>query len=97
MKRVKLTPAVAYTNGKQSTINAINVQSVADNLFDAVTFRYILFNTEGGHCGEGAFDLKGEEQYKTWDASPEGAYTIVIAGLGLEILPTVSRTSIFED
>jgi hypothetical protein len=50
----------------------------------------------GVQCGEGAYELNGEEQYKTWDASPEGAYKIVIAGLGLEISPTVGKSCIFE-
>jgi hypothetical protein len=96
MKTVKVTPQIAYANGKQSVIEAINVQSVFDNLFDHVVFRYTLLDAHGVQCGEGSYELKGEEIYKTWDASPEGAYTIVIAGLGLELLPTVDKSSIFE-
>ena len=96
MKSVKVTPQVAYANGKQVTVEAINVQSVYDNLFDHVTFRYILLDKHGVHSGEGAFELKGEENYTQWDASAESAYKIVIAGLGLEISPTVGKSSIFE-
>jgi len=95
MKSVKVTHQIAYANGKQVTVEAINVQSVFDNLFDHVTFRYILLDSNGVHCGEGAYELKGE-RYGEWDASPENAYEIVIAGLGLEILPTLSKSCIFE-
>jgi hypothetical protein len=96
MKSVKVTHQIAYANGKQVTVEAINVQSVQDNLFDHCVFRYILLDANGVHCGEGAFELKGEAQYTQWDASAQNAYEIVIAGLGLEILPTVSKSSIFE-
>ena len=96
MKSVKVTPQIAYANGKQSVIEAIHVQSVFDNLFDHVIFRYNLLDANGVQCGEGAFELKGEENYTQWDASAESAYKIVIAGLGLEISPTVSKSSIFE-
>jgi len=96
MKSVKVTPQIAYANGKQVMVEAINVQSVLDNLFDHVVFRYILLTKNGVQCGEGAYELNGEEQYTKWDASPEGAYKIVIAGLGLEIVPMVGKSSIFE-
>jgi hypothetical protein len=96
MKSVKVAPQVAYANGKQVTIEAINVQSVQDNLFDHVVFRYILLDKHGVHSGEGAFELNGEESYTQWDASAESAYKIVIAGLGLEISPIVGKSSIFE-
>jgi hypothetical protein len=96
MKSVKLTPSIGYCNGKQYTIEGINVQSVFDDLFSRVVFRYVLLTKNGVQCGEGAYELNGEEQYKTWDASPEGAYKIVIAGLGLEISPMVGKSCIFE-
>ena len=96
MKSVKVTHQIAYANGKQHTIEAINVQSVFDDLFSRVIFRYLLLTKNGVQCGEGSYELNGEEQYKTWDASPEVAYKIVIAGLGLEILPTIGKSCIFE-
>ena len=96
MISVKVIPQIAYANGKQVRVEAINVQSVFDNLFDAVTFRYILLDKHGAHCGEGAYELKGEENYTKWDASAESAYKIVIAGLGLEVLPVVGKSCIFE-
>ena len=61
-----------------------------------MVFRYALLDGNGVQCGEGAFDLQGETAYKTWDASAEGAYAIVIAGLGLEVHKSVGSTSIFE-
>lgn len=94
MKSVKVTPQIAYVNGKQTTIDAINVQSVFDNLFDQVIFKYTLLDANGIQCGEGSFELNGEENYKTWDASADGAYNIVIKGLGLEA--SANKTSITE-
>jgi len=95
MRKVPVTPQVAYANGKQSTIEAIHVTSVFDNLFDHVIFRYTLLDKSGVQCGEGSYELKGEF-YKTWDATPEQAYTIVIEALGLMISPMVGKSSIFE-
>lgn len=94
MKSVKVTPQIAYANGKQSTIEAINVQSVFDNLFDHVVFKYGLLDSAGIQCGEGSYELKGEEYYKTWDASAEGAYKIVIEGLGLQAV--AGKSFVFE-
>ena len=96
MKSVKVTHQIAYANGKQVTVEAINVQSVFDNLFDRVVFKYTLLDANGVQCGEGSYELNGEEQYTKWDASPQGAYEIVIAGLGLEVSPMVGKSSIFE-
>jgi hypothetical protein len=95
MKSVQLTPSIGYCNGKQYTIEGINVQSVFDDLFSRVVFRYILLTKNGIQCGEGSYELSGE-RYGEWDSSPEQAYKIVIAGLGLEIVPTVGKNSIFE-
>jgi len=75
---------------------SINVVSVSDNLFDHVVFKYTLFDGAGMWAGEASYELKGEAAYKTWDASPEGAYLIVAAGIGLEFLPSVDRSSFFE-
>jgi hypothetical protein len=96
MRKVQIVPQVAYANGKQITATAIHVLSVYDDLFSHATFRYILLDKHGVHSGEGAFELKGEESYTQWDASAESAYKIVIAGLGLQILPTIGKSSIFE-
>lgn len=95
MKKVAITPVTAYVNGRQMTATQFNVVSVSDNLFDRVVFRYTLFTALGEWAGEAAFELNGIEQYRTWDASPEQAYTIVAAGIGLEIIQTRSG-AIFE-
>lgn len=90
MKKVSITPQVCYCNGKQITATQFNVVSVADNLFDHVVFKYTLFDATGGFAGEASYELKGVEQYTTWDASPEGAFEIVAKGIGLELSPAVS-------
>jgi hypothetical protein len=95
MKSVKVLPQIAYANGKQVTVEGISVASVFDNLFDHVTFRYTLLDKHGVHCGEGAYELKGQ-RYSEWDASAQNAYEIVIAGLGLEVLPKPGADCIFE-
>jgi hypothetical protein len=86
MKVVTVKPAVAYANGKRMIATQLNVTSVQDNLFDHVIFKYTLFTELGEWAGEAAFDLIGSD-YKKWDASPEGAYRLVAAGIGLEIIP----------
>jgi hypothetical protein len=95
MIKVALLPSIGYCNGKQYTIEAINVQSVFDDLFQKVVFRYLLLTKNGVQCGEGSYELNGE-RYGEWDASPDKAYKIVIAGLGLEVSPMVGKSSIFE-
>ena len=92
MKTVKIIPYTAFANGKRMTAEAINLVSISDNLFDHVVFKYTLFDKDGVWAGESTFELKGSEQYDTWDASPEGAYTIVIEALGLEALPTLGKS-----
>jgi hypothetical protein len=96
MKTVKVNPQAAFANGKRLVAEAINVVSISDNLFDHVVFRYTLVDKDGVWAGESTYELKGSEQYGKWDTSAQNAYEIVIAGLGLEILPTLSKSSIFE-
>jgi hypothetical protein len=72
------------------------VVSISDNLFDHVIFKYTLFDENGCWAGESTHSLKGLEEYQTWDASPEGAYNIVIEALGLTTQPSVGK-SFFED
>lgn len=89
MKRVQITPQVCYCNGRQVTATQFSVVSVADNLFDCVTFKYTLYDDKGAFAGEGKVDLDGCDCYSKWDASPEVAYSIVAKSLGLELIPTV--------
>lgn len=86
MKTVKIKPAVAYANGKRIIATQLNVVSVADNLFDHVIFKYTLLDENNTWAGDSTFELNGIEQYQTWFATPEGAFEIVAAGIGLEIL-----------
>jgi hypothetical protein len=96
MKKVSVNPQAAFANGKRMVAEAINVVSISDNLFDHVVFRYTLFDKDGVWAGESTYELKGLEEYQTWDASPEGAYLLVIEALGLTTQPKVGA-SFFED
>jgi hypothetical protein len=96
MKTVKIVPQLAFANGKRMEATQFNVVSISDNLFDAVTFKYTLFDENMVWAGESTYSLEGRETYLTWDASPEGAYTLVAAGIGLEIAPSVNKSAMFE-
>lgn len=91
MITVPIKPVKSYVNGKQMVATQFNVVSHKDNLFDNVTFLYTLLDKDGNWAGEATFELVGREQYKTWDASPEGAYHIVAKGIELEIIPSVGE------
>jgi hypothetical protein len=95
MKKVAINPQAAFANGKRLVAEAINVVSISDNLFDHVIFKYTLFDKDGVWAGESTHSLSGAEEYQTWDASPEGAYNIVIEALGLTTQPSVGK-SFFE-
>jgi hypothetical protein len=86
MKIVKIKPAICYANGKRVVATQLNVTSVQDNLFDHVIFKYTLFDDAGQWAGESTYALVGLAQYQTWFATPEGAFEIVAAGIGLEIV-----------
>ena len=86
MKTVNIKPSVAYANGKRMIATQLNVTSVQDNLFDHVIFKYILLDEAGQWAGESTYELTGIEEYSTWFATPEGAFEIVAAGIGLEIV-----------
>ena len=60
--------------------------SISDNLCDHVIFKYTLLDAGGAWAGESTYELKGLDQYSTWFATPEGAYVIVAAGIGLELV-----------
>lgn len=77
-------PATAFCNGKRVTVEKINVQSIRDNLFDEVTFKYTLADKDNGFAGEGTFTL-WPDRYKQWDASAAGAYQLVCDDLGLKL------------
>ena len=90
MITVSIKPEKCYVNGKQIIATQFNVVSISDNLFNHVTFKYTLLDENGVWCGEAVTELKGEEEYTKWDASPAGAYQIVADKVGLEVLQTKS-------
>lgn len=96
MKAVKIKPAVCYANGKRMIATQLNVVSVADNLFDHVIFKYTLLDDNNVWAGESTFALEGLETYQQWDTTPEGAFAIVAAGIGLEIIEDDSKTLFIE-
>lgn len=85
MQVVKVKPSVCYANGKRMIATHLNVQSVFDDLFTHVIFKYTLLDDNGQWAGESTYELDGIEQYSTWFATPSGAFEIVAAGIGLEI------------
>ena len=100
----KIQPSKAYVNGKQMIAESITVESAKDTLFGSVVFRCTLWTAEGIWAGEAALNCKydtasvsafkglsedGQTVLCDWDASPEGAYEIVAAGMGLEFEPSV--------
>jgi hypothetical protein len=96
MITVQIKPAKAYVNGKQMIATQFNVKSLNDNLYDEVTFLYTLLDENGVWAGEATHSLSGRENYLAWDATASGAYTIVAAGIGLEIVPSVGKMFEFE-
>ena len=97
MKTVQIAPQIVFANGKRMSATQFNVVSIQDNLFDHVIFKYTLFDENMVWAGESTAELAGLEQYKKWDATPEGAYTIVAAAIGLEIAQTIDKTSMFAE
>jgi hypothetical protein len=87
MKTVKIKPYTAFFHGKKATATGLNVVSVQDNLFDHVVFKYTLLDENNQWAGESTYELKGLAAYQTWFATPEGAFEIVAAGIGLELEP----------
>lgn len=96
MKSVQIKPQLAFANGRRVSATHFNVVSIQDNLFDHVIFKYTLLDANGAWAGESTFELEGEEVYGTWDTTPEGAYAIVAAGIGLEIVQENTKTVFLE-
>lgn len=95
MKSVNIKPTKAFANGKKVTATQLNVVSIQDNLFDHVVFKYTLFDAANKWAGESTFELVGLEDYSTWDTTPSGAYGIVAAGVGLEIIKDEEDKTVF--
>ena len=106
--RKKIQPSKAYVSGQQMIATAITVEGAKDDLFGSAVFRCTLWTEEGIWAGEAAVnctytpaaqtDVKstsGSNVTADWDASPEGAYTIAAACLGIEFQP-VAGSRFFE-
>ena len=85
MKTVAIKPVLAFANGKRMIATKLNVISREDNLFDFVVFEYTLFNDANQFAGSSTFTLATLAEYQTWFATPEGAFEIVAAGIGVEL------------
>ena len=96
MKTAQIKPHVAFANGKRMVATQFNVVSIQDNLFDHVIFKYTLLDAGGAWAGESTYELNGIDQYSTWFATPEGAYVIVAAGIGLELVETDTKAMFDE-
>lgn len=97
IKTVAIKPQTVFANGQRMTATQFNVVSIQDNLFDHVIFKYTLLDSNGTWAGESVHELKGVEQYQTWDATPAGAYKIVAAGIGVEIIEQADKKVAFVE
>jgi hypothetical protein len=95
MKSVQIKPQAAFANGKRMVATQFNVVSIGDNLFDHVTFKYTLLDASGAWAGESTYELDASN-YSTWDATPAGAYKIVAAGIGVEIVEQDKKVEFIE-
>jgi len=80
-----ITPVQCFNNGIKLEASKIIVESVRDNLYDHVIFKYTLFTENGQQAGESTVSLSGE-YYSEWDASAAGAYMLVCDYVGLELI-----------
>jgi hypothetical protein len=94
MRKASIQPQPAFANGLRVLATQLAVVSVADNLFDRVTFKYTLYDANDEFAGESTFTLDGIEEYATWDNSPEDAYKIVAAGIDVTLID--ETTKMFE-
>jgi hypothetical protein len=92
---VQIKPQAAFANGKRMVATQFNVVSIGDNLFDSVVFKYTLMDADGAWAGESTFSLDASN-YTTWDATPAGAYKIVAAGIGVEIIEQDKKVTFNE-
>jgi hypothetical protein len=83
----RVLPLDTFYKGQRVQIENINVVSVADNLIDEVTLKYVVASGDVGfeqYVGEGAITV-GADKYASWDASALGAYQIVCEAIGFEL------------
>jgi hypothetical protein len=95
--RKQINPTKALVNGEQVIATAMTVEGAKDDLFGNAVFRCTYWTEAGIWAGEAAVrciytpaattDVKstsGNTVTADWDASPEGAYAIAAACLGVE-------------
>jgi hypothetical protein len=100
--RKKINPTKALVNGEQVIATALTVEGAKDDLFGNAVFRCTYWTETGIWAGEAAVrctytaaeatevkSTSGNTVVADWDASPEGAYIIAAACLGLEFQPVV--------
>lgn len=80
-----ITPIQCFCNGMPHIASQISIESVKDNLLDYVLFKYTLLDANNVFAGEGHFELSGAD-YPLWDATADGAYALVCAGIGVELI-----------
>lgn len=81
-----INPIKVVFKGGLADLSFLKVTSVFDNLTDYVCFEWNVFVSETESAGGGRVELKGLENYITWDASAMGAYKIVADSVGLELI-----------
>ncbi len=96
MKTVKIKPYTAFFHGKKATATQLSVISREDNLFDYVLFEYTLLDEANQWVGASTFTLSTLEEYQTWLATPECAFEIVAAAVGLELVSNDKEVMFIE-
>ena len=91
---IKPFPCISYN--KLSKATSINLRSVSDDFYDHVKFFVTFFDSDDIQCGECTYEITTREEYITWDASATGAYKIVAAGMGLELVQKTGKLFEFE-
>jgi hypothetical protein len=86
IKMKPISPIKVVFKGGLADLQFLKVNSVFDNLVDYVCFEWSVYVDETESAGGGRVELKGLEQYTTWDASAAGAYKLVADSIGLELV-----------
>jgi len=105
-----IKPVTAYGSLGRVEATSYTVRSMEDDLFSMVVFKHELITEEGLFAASASHTFKyttAETSAFTgvndkgqltcdWDASPEGAYTIIAQCMGFELLGDL-KTAFFED
>jgi hypothetical protein len=105
-----IKPVTAYGSLGRVQACSYTVKSMEDDLFGTVVFKHELITEEGlfacaashtfkySKADTSAFTGVNDKGQLTcdWDASPEGAYTIIAQCMGFELVGGL-KTAFFED